>query len=76
MSDSKELPETTDVLILGGGVHGVGVLHDLVSRGLTNVCLVEKNRLGTGTSSKSTKLIHGGLRYLERPSQVLTLHEL
>ena len=37
MKMRKDFPESTDVLILGGGIHGVGVLHDLVSRGLTNV---------------------------------------
>lgn len=53
------------VVILGGGIHGVGMLHDLVSRGWRDTLLVEKGTLGQGTSSRSTKLIHGGLRYLE-----------
>lgn len=53
------------VVILGGGIHGVGVLHDLASRGWRDTLLVEKGTLGQGTSSRSTKLIHGGLRYLE-----------
>lgn len=53
------------VVILGGGIHGVGVLHDLASRGWRDTLLVEKGVLGQGTSSRSTKLIHGGLRYLE-----------
>lgn len=52
-------------VILGGGIHGVGVAHDLASRGWRDVLLVEKSTLGYGTSSRSTKLIHGGLRYLE-----------
>src|SRR3989338_426744 len=60
------LPAHIRVLILGGGIHGVGVLHDWVSRGYRDVHLVEKNTIGSGTSSKSTKLIHGGLRYLEQ----------
>lgn len=55
--------QSVDVLILGGGIHGVGVLHDLASRGIEAV-LLEKSHVGAGTSSKSTKLIHGGLRYL------------
>lgn len=63
------LPKRVRLLVLGGGIHGVGVLHDLASRGWTDVHLVEKNSLGNGTSSKSTKLIHGGLRYLQRISQ-------
>jgi glycerol-3-phosphate dehydrogenase len=53
------------VLILGGGIHGVGVAHDLASRGWRDVLVVEKDDIGSGTSSRSTKLIHGGLRYLE-----------
>jgi glycerol-3-phosphate dehydrogenase len=65
----NELPTRVRVLILGGGIHGVGVLHDLASRGWTDVHLVEMNEIGSGTSSKSTKLIHGGLRYLKRISQ-------
>ena len=55
------------VVILGGGIHGVGVAHDLASRGWCDVLVVEKSVLGGGTSSKSTKLIHGGLRYLQHP---------
>jgi glycerol-3-phosphate dehydrogenase len=57
------------VLILGGGIHGVGMLHDLASRGWKDIHLVEKGSIGEGTSSRSTKLIHGGLRYLRRISQ-------
>lgn len=57
------------VLVLGGGIHGVGVLHDLASRGWKDIHLVESGHLGDGTSSRSTKLIHGGLRYLRRISQ-------
>lgn len=55
------------VVILGGGIHGVGVAHDLASRGWKDVLVVEKSIVGAGTSSKSTKLIHGGLRYLQHP---------
>lgn len=65
----KSLGAKLDVLVLGGGIHGVGVLHDLIARGITNVELLEKNQIGSGTSSKSTKLIHGGLRYLQNISQ-------
>lgn len=63
------LPKRVRALVLGGDIHGVGVLHDLVSRGWKDVHLVEKKRLANGTSSRSTKLIHGGLRYLEKFSQ-------
>jgi glycerol-3-phosphate dehydrogenase len=55
------------VVVLGGGIHGVGVAHDLASRGWKDVLVVEKSIVGAGTSSKSTKLIHGGLRYLQHP---------
>lgn len=59
------IPSRVRLLILGGGIHGVGVLHDFVSRGWKDVHLVEKSQVGSGTSSRSTKLIHGGLRYLK-----------
>ena len=62
----QPLPQRVRVLILGGGIHGVGILHDMASRGWQDVHLLEKNTLGHGTSSRSTKLIHGGLRYLQR----------
>src|SRR5476651_2022732 len=58
-----------NVLIVGGGIHGVGLLHDLATRGIKDVHLVEKNKIASGTSSRSTKLIHGGLRYLEHLAQ-------
>jgi len=63
-----------NVLIIGGGIHGVGLLHDLTSRGIHDVHLVEKNKLASGTSSRSTKLVHGGLRYLEHLSQWGLVH--
>lgn len=54
-----------DVLIIGGGITGAGIALDAASRGM-KVALVEKNDFASGTSSKSTKLIHGGLRYLKQ----------
>jgi len=54
-----------DLLIIGGGITGAGIALDAVSRGLS-VVLVEKNDFASGTSSRSTKLVHGGLRYLEQ----------
>lgn len=54
-----------DLIIIGGGITGAGVCIDAISRGL-RVCLIEMNDFASGTSSKSTKLIHGGLRYLEQ----------
>jgi glycerol-3-phosphate dehydrogenase len=65
-SASLEALEQTqfDVLIIGGGIVGTGIARDLAMRGL-KVGLVEKNDLASGTSSRPTRLIHGGLRYLE-----------
>lgn len=57
--------ETYDLLIIGGGITGAGIALDAASRGLKTV-LVEKDDFASGTSSKSTKLIHGGLRYLKQ----------
>lgn len=72
--DPKQLPtraeqfctlDQVDVLIIGGGATGAGVALDAISRGLS-VLLVEKNDFGSQTSSRSTKLVHGGVRYLEK----------
>ena len=54
-----------DILVVGGGINGVGIALDAASRGLS-VALIEKDDFASGTSSKSSKLIHGGLRYLEQ----------
>src|SRR5688572_3111539 len=53
-----------DVLIIGGGITGAGIARDAAMRGLT-VALVDKGDIASGTSSRSSRLIHGGLRYLE-----------
>ncbi|OGS37007.1 MAG: hypothetical protein A2293_02185 [Elusimicrobia bacterium RIFOXYB2_FULL_49_7] len=60
----KELKKGVDVLVIGGGINGAGIVRDSALRGL-RVGLVEKNDFASGTSSRSSKLIHGGLRYLE-----------
>ena len=57
--------ETFDVVVVGGGITGVGVALDAASRGL-RTALVEKGDFASGTSSKSSKLVHGGLRYLQQ----------
>jgi glycerol-3-phosphate dehydrogenase len=62
MNPSKAL--TADVLIVGGGINGAGIARDAAGRGLS-VILCDKDDLAQHTSSASTKLIHGGLRYLE-----------
>ena len=53
-----------DLFIIGGGINGAGIARDAAGRGL-KVCLADKGEIGNATSSWSTKLIHGGLRYLE-----------
>jgi glycerol-3-phosphate dehydrogenase len=57
--------QTFDVLVIGGGITGAGVALDAASRGL-RTALVEKDDFASGTSSKSSKLVHGGLRYLQQ----------
>ena len=62
---AKLRSQTFDIVVIGGGVTGLGVALDAASRGLS-VALVERDDLASGTSSKSSKLIHGGLRYLQQ----------
>jgi len=57
-------PEIVDLFVIGGGVNGAGIARDAAGRGLS-VILCEKDDLAEGTSSRSGKLVHGGLRYLE-----------
>ena len=57
--------ESFDILVIGGGVNGVGAALDAASRGL-KVALIESQDIAAGTSSRSSKLIHGGLRYLKQ----------
>jgi glycerol-3-phosphate dehydrogenase len=57
--------EPYDILVIGGGATGTGIALDAASRGL-KVALVERDDFASGTSSKSTKLVHGGVRYLEK----------
>jgi glycerol-3-phosphate dehydrogenase len=69
--------EAFDVLVVGGGITGAGVALDAAARGL-RVALVEKDDFASGTSSKSSKLVHGGLRYLQQKEVGLVyeaLHE-
>lgn len=61
----KAAAQAVDLLVIGGGITGVGIALDAVCRGLS-VILVEKDDYAYGTSSRSTKLIHGGLRYLKQ----------
>lgn len=65
LRDGNEEGEGFDLLIVGGGATGAGVAVDAATRGLS-VAMVERDDFGAGTSSKSTKLIHGGVRYLQK----------
>ena len=56
--------DTFDILVIGGGIYGAWTAYDAALRGLS-VAIVDKGDWASGTSSASTKLIHGGLRYLE-----------
>ena len=60
----EKVPEEVDVIVIGGGITGAGIVRDAARRGL-RVALFEQNDIAYGTSSRSSKLIHGGLRYLE-----------
>ena len=65
ISAELNIPETTfDVIIIGAGINGAGIARDAAMRGL-KVLLLDKGDIGGGTTSWSTRLIHGGLRYLE-----------
>ncbi|MBW0479876.1 hypothetical protein O181_019591 [Austropuccinia psidii MF-1] len=64
-SNSDDLSNEYDLLVIGGGATGAGVALDAASRGL-KVALVERDDFSSGTSSKSTKLVHGGVRYLQK----------
>lgn len=64
-----------DLCVIGGGINGAGIARDAAGRGLS-VLLVEAQDLAQGTSSASTKLIHGGLRYLEQGELNLVRHSL
>ncbi|CRG85587.1 glycerol-3-phosphate dehydrogenase [Talaromyces islandicus] len=64
-SDTAQAEEPYDLLIIGGGATGSGIALDAATRGL-KVAVVERDDFSAGTSSKSTKLVHGGVRYLEK----------
>ena len=68
-------PEPWDVLVVGGGATGAGVAVDAASRGFS-VLLLERQDFGKGTSSRATKLVHGGVRYLEQGNISLVMEAL
>ncbi len=67
--------ETFDVLVIGGGVTGAGIALDAASRGF-RTALVERDDFASGTSSKSSKLVHGGIRYLQAGEIALVYENL
>jgi glycerol-3-phosphate dehydrogenase len=70
-----EQTPATDLLILGGGIVGAGIARDAALRGLS-VVLIERWRIGWGTSSRTSRLIHGGIRYLEQGDIALVRESL
>src|SRR6202789_2268502 len=68
-------PQPWDMVVVGGGATGVGVAIDAASRGY-DVLLLEQSDFGKGTSSRSTKLVHGGVRYLEQGNLSLVMEAL
>jgi glycerol-3-phosphate dehydrogenase len=71
----RERSEPWDIAVIGGGATGMGVAVDAAARGL-EVVLVESHDFGKGTSSRSTKLVHGGVRYLEQGNIPLVMNAL
>src|ERR1700732_1717101 len=68
-------PKAWDMIVVGGGATGVGVAIDAAARGF-DVLLLEQSDFGKGTSSRSTKLVHGGVRYLEQGNLSLVMEAL
>ncbi|MCA9442561.1 MAG: FAD-dependent oxidoreductase, partial [Candidatus Omnitrophica bacterium] len=64
-----------DILVIGGGATGAGIAVDAAARGYS-VLLLERHDFGKGTSSRSTKLVHGGVRYLQQGNVSLVMEAL
>jgi glycerol-3-phosphate dehydrogenase len=75
MARARERKEPWDIVVIGGGATGAGVAVDAASRGFS-VLLLEREDFGKGTSSRSTKLVHGGVRYLEQGNVSLVMEAL
>ena len=73
--DSSSASTPWDIVVIGGGATGVGIAVDAASRGY-DVVLLEQHDFGKGTSSRSTKLVHGGVRYLEQGNIALVMEAL
>src|SRR5512136_1670687 len=72
---AAERPSPWDMVIVGGGATGAGIAVDAASRGY-DVLLLEQHDFGKGTSSRSTKLVHGGVRYLQQGNISLVMEAL
>jgi glycerol-3-phosphate dehydrogenase len=75
LSRLQDRDQPWDMAVIGGGATGVGIAVDAASRGYV-VCLVEQSDFGKGTSSRSTKLVHGGVRYLQQGNVALVMEAL
>src|ERR1700742_4090703 len=75
VSKMKEHTAPWDIIVIGGGAPGAGVAVDAATRGF-DVLLVEREDFGKGTSSRATKLVHGGVRYLEQGNVSLVMEAL
>src|SRR5580658_1006395 len=75
LKQARERVEPWDMIIVGGGATGAGVAVDAVSRGYATL-LLEQHDFGKGTSSRSTKLVHGGVRYLQQGNISLVMEAL
>src|SRR5271154_5845090 len=75
LKQTRERAEPWDIIIIGGGATGAGVAVDAATRGYATL-LLEQHDFGKGTSSRSTKLVHGGVRYLEQGNVSLVMEAL
>jgi glycerol-3-phosphate dehydrogenase len=75
LNQARERSQPWDIIIVGGGATGAGVAVDAVTRGYATL-LLEQHDFGKGTSSRSTKLVHGGVRYLEQGNVSLVMEAL
>src|ERR1700744_4327103 len=71
----RDRKEPWDIVVIGGGATGAGIAVDAATRGY-DVLLLEREDFGKGTSSRSTKLVHGGVRYLEQGNLSLVMEAL
>ncbi len=67
----KDLPKTWDLIVIGGGITGAGIFREAARMGL-KVVLIEQQDFAWGTSSRSSKLVHGGLRYIKEGHFLMT----